>query len=163
MERVDHGIRSVEDPALLRRLAADGTPLTVCPLSNVRLRCVPTIAAHPLPTLLDAGVNVTINSDDPAYFGGYVADNYLAIASGLGLDLTTSPPSPPTPSTPPSANPPSPREPLATANPRVPRPGRPIRPTRRPGHHHRAIGLSRPLPPRDHEGSLHLYDNFPSP
>ena len=88
MERVDHGIRSVEDPALLRRLAADATPLTVCPLSNVRLRCVPTIAEHPLPTLLDAGVNVTINSDDPAYFGGYVADNYLAIASGLGLGLT---------------------------------------------------------------------------
>jgi adenosine deaminase len=88
VERVDHGIRSVEDPALLRRLAADGTPLTVCPLSNVRLRCVPTITAHPLATLLDAGVNVTINSDDPAYFGGYVADNYLAIASGLGLNLT---------------------------------------------------------------------------
>ena len=88
VERVDHGIRSVEDPALLRRLAADRTPLTVCPLSNVRLRCVPTMAAHPLPALLDAGVNVTINSDDPAYFGGYVADNYLALASGLDLGLT---------------------------------------------------------------------------
>ena len=88
VERVDHGIRSVEDPALLRRLAADATPLTVCPLSNVRLRCVPAIAEHPLPTLLDAGVNVTINSDDPAYFGGYVADNYLAIAAGLNLDLS---------------------------------------------------------------------------
>jgi adenosine deaminase len=87
VERVDHGIRSVEDPALLRRLAADRTPLTVCPLSNVRLRCVPAIAEHPLPRLLDAGVNVTINSDDPAYFGGYVADNYLALASGLNLDL----------------------------------------------------------------------------
>jgi adenosine deaminase len=86
--RVDHGIRSVEDPALLRRLAADGTALTVCPLSNVRLRCVPTIAAHPLPALLDAGVKVTVNSDDPAYFGGYVADNYLALASGLGLGLS---------------------------------------------------------------------------
>jgi adenosine deaminase len=85
--RVDHGIRSVEDPALLRRLAADGTPLTVCPLSNVRLRCVPTMAAHPLPALLEAGVKVTINSDDPAYFGGYVADNYLALASGLGFSL----------------------------------------------------------------------------
>jgi adenosine deaminase len=88
VERVDHGIRSVEDPALLRRLAADGTPLTVCPLSNVRLRCVPTMAAHPLPALLDAGVTVTVNSDDPAYFGGYVADNYLALASGLGLGLS---------------------------------------------------------------------------
>jgi len=85
--RVDHGIRSVEDHALLRRLAADGTALTVCPLSNVRLRCVPTMAAHPLPALLDAGVKVTINSDDPAYFGGYVADNYLALAAGLGLGL----------------------------------------------------------------------------
>jgi adenosine deaminase len=86
--RVDHGIRSIEDPALLRRLAADGTALTVCPLSNVRLRCVPTIAAHPLPTLLDAGVKVTVNSDDPAYFGGYIGDNYLALASGLGLGLS---------------------------------------------------------------------------
>ncbi|HEX3715705.1 MAG TPA: adenosine deaminase [Trebonia sp.] len=85
--RVDHGIRSVEDPALLRRLAADGTALTVCPLSNVRLRCVPAIAAHPLPALLDAGVNVTVNSDDPAYFGGYVADNYLALATELGFGL----------------------------------------------------------------------------
>jgi adenosine deaminase len=86
--RVDHGIRSVEDPALLRRLAADGTALTVCPLSNVRLRCVRTIAAHPLPALLDAGVKVTVNSDDPAYFGGYIGDNYLALASGLGLGLS---------------------------------------------------------------------------
>ena len=86
--RVDHGIRSVEDPALLRRLAADGTALTVCPLSNVRLRCVPAIAAHPLPALLDAGVKVTVNSDDPAYFGGYIGDNYLALASGLGLGLS---------------------------------------------------------------------------
>jgi len=88
VERVDHGIRSVEDPALLRRLAADGTPLTVCPLSNVRLRCVDTMAGHPLPALLDAGVKVTVNSDDPAYFGGYIADNYLALAADLDLDLS---------------------------------------------------------------------------
>jgi adenine deaminase len=88
VERVDHGIRSVEDPALLRRLAADGTPLTVCPLSNVRLRCVPAIEQHPLPALLDAGVKVTVNSDDPAYFGGYVGENYLALASALGLGLS---------------------------------------------------------------------------
>jgi adenosine deaminase len=88
VERVDHGIRSVEDAALLRRLAADGTPLTVCPLSNVKLRCVPSIEQHPLPALLDAGVRVTVNSDDPAYFGGYVADNYLALASGLGFGLS---------------------------------------------------------------------------
>jgi adenosine deaminase len=85
--RVDHGIRSVEDPTLLQRLAADGTALTVCPLSNVRLRCVPDIARHPLPTLLEAGVRVTVNSDDPAYFGGYIADNYLTLAEGLGLGL----------------------------------------------------------------------------
>jgi adenosine deaminase len=88
VRRVDHGIRSVEDAALLRRLAADGTALTVCPLSNVRLRCVPAMAAHPLPALLDAGVTVTVNSDDPAYFGGYIADNYLAVASSLGLGLS---------------------------------------------------------------------------
>jgi adenosine deaminase len=87
VERIDHGIRSVEDPALLRRLAADGTPLTVCPLSNVRLRCVDTMSCHPLPTLLDSGVKVTVNSDDPAYFGGYIADNYLALAADLNLGL----------------------------------------------------------------------------
>ncbi|WP_187366561.1 adenosine deaminase [Trebonia kvetii] len=89
VERVDHGIRSVEDPALLWRLAADRTPLTVCPLSNVRLRCVEAIASHPIATLLEAGVNVTVNSDDPAYFGGYVADNYLALAAELGLGHDT--------------------------------------------------------------------------
>ena len=85
VERVDHGIRCIEDAALVRRLAADGTPLTVCPLSNVRLRAVPDLAGHPLPRLLDAGVRVTINSDDPAYFGGYVADNYVAVAETFGL------------------------------------------------------------------------------
>jgi len=85
VERVDHGIRCIEDAALVRRLAADGTPLTVCPLSNVRLRAVPDLAGHPLPRLLDAGVTVTINSDDPAYFGGYVADNYVAVAEAFGL------------------------------------------------------------------------------
>lgn len=84
-ERIDHGIRAVDDPALLRRLAAERVPLTVCPLSNVRLRCVPTLADHPLRRLLDAGVPVTINSDDPAYFGGYVEDNYRAAAQALGL------------------------------------------------------------------------------
>lgn len=89
VERIDHGIRAVEDPALLRRLAADRIPLTVCPLSNVRLNCVDTMAHHPLPALLDAGVRTTINSDDPAYFGGYVAENYAAIqrAFGLGPDV----------------------------------------------------------------------------
>jgi adenosine deaminase len=89
VERVDHGIRSVEDPALLRRLATDRVPLTVCPLSNVRLRCVESLDRHPLPQLLEAGVLVTINSDDPAYFGGYVAENYHALQQALGLDLAT--------------------------------------------------------------------------
>lgn len=89
VERVDHGIRAVEDSALLRRLAGDRVPLTVCPLSNVRLRCVEKLAHHPLPQLLDAGVLVTVNSDDPAYFGGYVADNYHALQRELGLELST--------------------------------------------------------------------------
>lgn len=81
VERIDHGIRAVEDPALVSRLVADRIPLTVCPLSNVRLRAVPDIHAHPLRTLFDAGVLVTINSDDPAYFGGYVGANYDAMAN----------------------------------------------------------------------------------
>jgi adenosine deaminase len=85
VERVDHGARAIEDAALVRRLAADGTPLTMCPVSNVRLKVVPELAAHPLPKLLDAGVRVTVNSDDPAYFGGYVAYNYLALAEACGL------------------------------------------------------------------------------
>ena len=85
VQRVDHGVRCVEDEALVRRLAADGTPLTMCPLSNVRLKVVPELAGHPLPRLLDAGVRVTVNSDDPAYFAGYVADNYLALAEACHL------------------------------------------------------------------------------
>ena len=85
VERIDHGIRCMEDPALVRRLAADRVPLTVCPLSNVRLRCVDTMTAHPLPAMLDAGLLVTINSDDPAYFGGYVGDNYRAVQAAFGL------------------------------------------------------------------------------
>ncbi|MGV9826811.1 adenosine deaminase [Gordonia sp. NPDC003429] len=86
VERIDHGIRALEDPALIRRLAADRTPLTACPLSNVRLRCVPTLADHPLSRMLDAGLLVTINSDDPAYFGGYVGDTFVAIRDELGVD-----------------------------------------------------------------------------
>jgi adenosine deaminase len=89
VERIDHGIRAVEDRALLRRLAGDRVPLTVCPLSNVRLRCVGSLEEHPLPRLLEAGVLVTINSDDPAYFGGYVAENYHALQQALGLDMAT--------------------------------------------------------------------------
>ena len=85
VERVDHGIRSIDDPDLLAHLAEHRVPLTVCPLSNVRLRAVPELAAHPLRELVDAGVVVTINSDDPSYFGGYIGDNYAAVAS-LGFD-----------------------------------------------------------------------------
>ena len=84
-ERIDHGVRCEEDPTLVRRLAEAQTPLTVCPLSNLALCVVDDLSGHNLKRLLDAGLKVTINSDDPAYFGGYVADNYLAAASALGL------------------------------------------------------------------------------
>lgn len=86
VRRVDHGVRSLEDAALVRRLAADAVPLTVCPLSNVRLRVVESIADHPLPAMLDAGLVVSVNSDDPAYFGGYIGTNYEALTDDLGLD-----------------------------------------------------------------------------
>jgi len=82
-ERIDHGVRCLEDPALVRRLAAERVPLTVCPLSNVKLRVFDTMAGHNLPALLDAGLCVTLNSDDPAYFGGYVNDNFVAAFDAL--------------------------------------------------------------------------------
>ncbi len=85
VHRIDHGIAAVNDPALVDRLADNGIPLTVCPLSNVRLRCVENMKEHPLKRLYEAGVCVTINSDDPAYFGGYVAENYVAAATALDL------------------------------------------------------------------------------
>jgi adenosine deaminase len=85
VERVDHGVRSIEDPELVRRLATERIPLTVCPLSNVRLRTVDTLADHPLPAMLDAGLVCTVNSDDPAYFGGYADDNYAAVADQFAL------------------------------------------------------------------------------
>jgi adenine deaminase len=88
VERVDHGVRSLDDAVLVARLAADGTPLTVCPLSNVKLRVFPAMANHNLKRMLDAGLRVTVNSDDPAYFGGYVAQNYLEAAEALGLSRT---------------------------------------------------------------------------
>lgn len=84
-ERIDHGVRATEDPALLARLAREQVPLTVCPLSNVKLRVFPELARHNLKTLLDAGLKVTINSDDPAYFGGYVLENYRQCATALHL------------------------------------------------------------------------------
>ena len=85
VERIDHGIRSLDDPALVERLVADAVPLTVCPLSNVRLRCVPDLRAHPLAEMLRKGLRVSVHSDDPAYFGGYVDDNYRAVTEALGL------------------------------------------------------------------------------
>jgi len=79
VERVDHGIRAMEDPAPVQRLRDKRVPLTVCPLSNVCLRVAGTLADHPLPVMLEEGLLVTINSDDPPYFGGYVDANYAAI------------------------------------------------------------------------------------
>jgi adenosine deaminase len=83
--RIDHGVRSEEDPALCARLAREQVPLTVCPLSNLKLCVVRSLAEHNLKRLLDMGLCVTVNSDDPAYFGGYVAENYRATAAALGL------------------------------------------------------------------------------
>jgi adenosine deaminase len=83
--RIDHGNRSLEDEVLVRRLARDQVPLTVCPLSNLRLKVVADLAHHPLRRMMDAGLMVTVNSDDPAYFGGYVNQNYLAVSDALAL------------------------------------------------------------------------------
>jgi adenosine deaminase len=88
VQRIDHGVRCMEDPKLVKRLATDRIPLTVCPLSNVKLKVFPKLEDHVLPKLLEAGVLATINSDDPAYFGGYVADNYLAVHQALGFGET---------------------------------------------------------------------------
>jgi adenosine deaminase len=85
VERIDHGVRSIEDPALLRDLIERRIPLTVCPLSNLKLRVVDDLSRHNLATLLRQGARVTINSDDPAYFGGYVLENYVASAQALHL------------------------------------------------------------------------------
>jgi adenosine deaminase len=85
VDRIDHGNRSLEDPALVARLAAEGMTLTVCPLSNLKLCVVDDIADHPLRTMLDAGLRATVNSDDPSYFGGYMNANYLAVADALDL------------------------------------------------------------------------------
>ncbi|WP_035802956.1 adenosine deaminase [Kitasatospora mediocidica] len=85
VERIDHGIRSLEDPVLVARLVEERIPLTVCPFSNVRLRCVDTLADHPLRAMLDAGLVATVNSDDPTYFGGHVHENLSAVADALDL------------------------------------------------------------------------------
>ncbi|MGB9110601.1 MAG: adenosine deaminase [Telluria sp.] len=88
VERIDHGVRCLDDPALVERLVREQMALTVCPLSNIKLRVFDVMGEHNLRRLLDAGLAVTVNSDDPAYFGGYVNDNYLAAFEALPLDAT---------------------------------------------------------------------------
>lgn len=86
VDRLDHGNRSLEDAVLTARLARTGMTLTVCPLSNLKLCVVDDLANHPIDRMLRLGLRATVNSDDPAYFGGYIADNYRAVASARGLD-----------------------------------------------------------------------------
>lgn len=85
VDRIDHGNRALEDPALVRRLAAEGMTLTVCPLSNLKLCVVDDLKAHPLRRMLQLGLHATINSDDPAYFGGYLGQNWLETSAALAL------------------------------------------------------------------------------
>jgi len=92
VDRIDHGNRSLEDPRLVERLVKDGMTLTVCPLSNLKLCVVNDLARHPLKRMLDIGLKATVNSDDPAFFGGYAGDNFRAVAQALTLtrdDLVT--------------------------------------------------------------------------
>ncbi|SNZ07239.1 adenosine deaminase [Cohaesibacter gelatinilyticus] len=92
VERVDHGNHALDDPALTQRLAEAQTPLTMCPISNWRLKGIPTLAHSPVKKAMDAGLLVTVNSDDPSYFGGYLNDNYRAVYEHLPLvekDLVT--------------------------------------------------------------------------
>ncbi|HSK07734.1 MAG TPA: adenosine deaminase [Acidimicrobiia bacterium] len=88
-ERIDHGVRSLEDPDLVARLRREAIPLTVCPLSNVALRVVDQLSGHPLPAMIEGGLLVSVHSDDPAYFGGYVADNYRGVQQSLDFDDAT--------------------------------------------------------------------------
>ena len=88
VRRIDHGVRSEESPELVERLVRERIPLTVCPLSNVKLKVFDRIESHNLKRLLERGVCVTVNSDDPAYFGGYLLENFLALERGLGLTRT---------------------------------------------------------------------------
>ena len=88
VDRVDHGNRALEDPALVDRLRRDQVPLTVCPLSNLKLAVVDDLAAHPLKRMLDIGLLATVNSDDPAYFGGYINANFARVGDALGMTRT---------------------------------------------------------------------------
>jgi adenosine deaminase len=85
--RIDHGVRCIEDATLVERLVRNQVPLTVCPISNVKLRIFETMQAHNLKRLLDLGIRITINSDDPAYFGGYITENFLQAQRALMLDV----------------------------------------------------------------------------
>ncbi len=85
VERIDHGVRSLEDPHLMERLRRDQVPVTMCPLSNLALNVVERLEDHPIKEMMDLGLLVSVNSDDPSYFGGYVLDNYSAVASAFGL------------------------------------------------------------------------------
>ncbi|MCA3733919.1 MAG: adenosine deaminase, partial [Phenylobacterium sp.] len=86
IDRIDHGNRALEDAALTSRLAREGQVLTVCPLSNLKLCGVPSLEAHPLKRMLQLGLKATVNSDDPAYFGGYLLDNWVQTARAVGLE-----------------------------------------------------------------------------
>ena len=85
VERIDHGVQAIQDAALMQRLAKDKIPLTVCPLSNLKLRVFPTLTQHNLRHMLDAGIVATVNSDDPAYFGGYINENFTQTFAALGM------------------------------------------------------------------------------
>ena len=85
VSRVDHGVRSIEDPKLMERLVETKMPLTVCPLSNTKLRVFDDMSQHNILDMLEKGVCVTVNSDDPAYFGGYMTENFVALAQGLDM------------------------------------------------------------------------------
>ena len=85
VQRIDHGIRAIDDPDLMLRLIESQMPLTICPLSNVKLRVFDTMASHTILDMLDLGVCVTVNSDDPSYFGGYMTENFLALYDSLEL------------------------------------------------------------------------------
>jgi adenosine deaminase len=85
VERIDHGVQAIHDAALMQRLFKGRTPLTVCPLSNLKLRVFPTLAQHTLKRMLEAGIMATVNSDDPAYFGGYINENFTQTFAALGM------------------------------------------------------------------------------
>ena len=85
MSRIDHGVRAAEDPRLLDRLADEQIPLTVCPLSNTKLKVFPDMTHHNILDLLERGLKVTVNSDDPSYFSGYVLENFVALRDALGM------------------------------------------------------------------------------